>query len=187
MGHVSVEGWCGVNAHLLIRLAASRVCIAPSSIRSCLTVDAVDAVGAALAASPGATSRALWSAAQTLVKWRFTASEKRHSRHETGMKRLFNHVHLNTPPSASAQRLCHIGHDSEVGETVSGTTIGADGEVITSVTVENADELKTRKVGKNGQVYLGKDYSGERVVAVFRVIEEEKEESDVPASEDTEN
>ena len=70
---------------------------------------------------------------------------------------------------------------------VSGTTIDADGEVITSVTVENADELKTRKVGKNGQVYLGKDYGGERVVAVFRVIEEEKEENDAPASEDTEN
>lgn len=70
---------------------------------------------------------------------------------------------------------------------MSGTTIGADGEVITSVTIENADELKTRKVGENGQVYLGKDYSGERVVAAFRVIEEEKDESDVSESEDTEN
>jgi len=70
---------------------------------------------------------------------------------------------------------------------VSGTTIGADGEVITSVTIENADELKTRKVGENGQVYLGKDYSGERVIAVFRVIEEENSENDVSESEDTEN
>jgi hypothetical protein len=70
---------------------------------------------------------------------------------------------------------------------VSGTTIGADGEVITSVTIENADELKTRKVGENGQVYLGKDYSGERVVAAFRVIEEENDETDVSEPEDTEN
>jgi len=76
--------------------------VAPSLIRSWLTVDAVDV---ALAASPGATSRALWSVAQTLVKCRFMTSEKRHSRHETGMKRLFNHVHLNTLTSASAQHL----------------------------------------------------------------------------------
>ena len=70
---------------------------------------------------------------------------------------------------------------------VSGTTIGTDGEVITSVTIENADELKTRKVGENGQVYLGKDYSGERVVAAFRVIEAEENETDGSDSEDTEN
>jgi hypothetical protein len=30
--------------------------------------------------------------AQTLVKWRFTASEKRRSHYEMGMKLLFNHV-----------------------------------------------------------------------------------------------
>lgn len=70
---------------------------------------------------------------------------------------------------------------------MSGTTIGTDGEVITSVTIENADELKTRKVGENGQVYLGKDYSGERVVAAFRVIEAEENETDGSDSEDTEN
>jgi len=70
---------------------------------------------------------------------------------------------------------------------VSGTTIGTDGEVITSVTIENADELKTRKVGENGQVYLGKDYGGERVVAAFRVIEDEENETDSSDSEDTEN
>ena len=68
-----------------------------------------------------------------------------------------------------------------------GITVDADDEVITSVTVENADELNTRKVGENGQVYLGREYSGERVVAVFRVIEEEKDESDDSDSEDTEN
>ena len=70
---------------------------------------------------------------------------------------------------------------------VSGTTIGADGEVISSVTIENADELKTRKVGENGQVYLGKDYSGERVIAAFRVIEEDETETSGSDSEDTEN
>lgn len=68
---------------------------------------------------------------------------------------------------------------------MSGTTIDADGEVWTTVTVENADELKTRKVGQNGQVYLGKDYEGQRVICVFRVLDE-GEENDESDSEDTE-
>jgi len=65
-------------------------------------------------------------------------------------------------------------------------TVGADGEAITSVTIENADELKTRKVSEGGQVYLGKDYGGETVTLAFRV-EEQDDETDGSDSEDTEN
>lgn len=68
---------------------------------------------------------------------------------------------------------------------MSGTTIDADGEVLSTVTVENADELKTRKVGENGQVYLGKDYGGQQVICVFRALDED-EENDDSDSEDTE-
>jgi hypothetical protein len=63
--------------------------------------------------------------------------------------------------------------------------IGADGEVTNSVTLENADELKTRKVGKNGQVYLGTAYAGHKVQVVFRsegMAEDELDESDTEDS-----
>lgn len=69
---------------------------------------------------------------------------------------------------------------------MSGMTIGADGEALTSVTIENADELKTRKVSEGGQVYLGKDYGGQTVTFAFRV-EEEDDETDDSDPEDTEN
>jgi hypothetical protein len=65
-------------------------------------------------------------------------------------------------------------------------TIGADGEVTNSVTIENAEAMKTQKVGANGQVYLGQDYGGKQVVVAFRV-EGEPEETDESDSKDTEN
>ena len=64
--------------------------------------------------------------------------------------------------------------------------VGAEGEAITSVTIENADELKTRNVSESGQVYLGEKYGGETVTVAFRV-EEQEAESDDSDSEDTEN
>jgi hypothetical protein len=63
-----------------------------------------------------------------------------------------------------------------------GIKVGADGPVTSSVTIENPDELKTQKVGENGQVYLGKEYGGEEVLVAFRV----ENKSAVSDSEDNE-
>lgn len=57
---------------------------------------------------------------------------------------------------------------------------------MTSVTIENADELKTRKVSDGGQVYLGKHYGGQTVTLAFRV-EGQEPETDDSESEDTED
>ena len=65
-------------------------------------------------------------------------------------------------------------------------TIGAEGAVTNSVTLENVEEVRTRKVGEGGQVYIGKQYSGEEVLVAFRVQESE-DENDVSDAEDTEN
>lgn len=79
-----------------------------------------------------------------------------------------------------------MGRNDQVGETVSSMTIGADGEVTNTVTIENAEAMKTQKVGDNGQVYLGKEYGGQQVVVAFRV-EGEPDETDDSDSEDSEN
>lgn len=62
-------------------------------------------------------------------------------------------------------------------------TVEAEGETLTSVTIENADELKTRKVTEGGQVYLGKDYGGKRVTVAFRVEDEQPETDDSETNE----
>ena len=64
-----------------------------------------------------------------------------------------------------------------------GIKVGSDNPVTSSVTIENPEQLKTQKVGGNGQVYLGKDYSGEEVLLAFRV----QKESDDSDAEDSEN
>lgn len=69
---------------------------------------------------------------------------------------------------------------------VSGMTIDAEGETVTSVTIENADELRTRRVSDGGQVYLGQDYGGQTVTFAFRV-EGQDDETDDSDSEDTES
>ena len=69
---------------------------------------------------------------------------------------------------------------------MSGMTVDADGDVTNTVTIENADELKTRKVSEGGQVYLGKNYGGQTVTLAFRV-EDQEAETDDSDSEDTEN
>jgi len=60
--------------------------------------------------------------------------------------------------------------------------IGTDGPVMESVTIENADELKTQKVGDNGSVYLGKKYAGKQVTVAFRA-HDETDDSDAEGSE----
>lgn len=67
-----------------------------------------------------------------------------------------------------------------------GITIGADGPTTESVTLEGVDELKTQKVGDNGQIYLGKKYGGKKVMVAVRV-EEDDEQTDVSESNDTED
>jgi hypothetical protein len=62
-----------------------------------------------------------------------------------------------------------------------GIKVGSDGPIASSVTIENPEQLKTQKVGDNGQVYLGKDYGGEEVLLAFRV----EEESDVSDAEES--
>ena len=69
---------------------------------------------------------------------------------------------------------------------MSGMTIDAEGDVTNSVTIENAEQLKTRKVGEGGQVYLGKEYGGKQVTVTFRV-EGEAEETDVSDADDSNN
>ena len=69
---------------------------------------------------------------------------------------------------------------------MSGMTIGADGEMVNSVTIENAEGMKTQKVGDNGQVYLGQDYGGETVIVAWR-LERKPDETDDSESEDSEN
>ena len=69
---------------------------------------------------------------------------------------------------------------------MSGMTIGADGEVVNSVTIENAEGMKTQKVGDNGQVYLGQDYGGETVIVAWS-LEGKPDETDESESDDTED
>lgn len=64
--------------------------------------------------------------------------------------------------------------------------IGSEGPAPATVRLEDVAELKTVKVGDNGQVYLGKDYAGEHVLLAFRVQDEDQETDDTD-SEDTEN
>jgi hypothetical protein len=58
---------------------------------------------------------------------------------------------------------------------VNGITIDADGPVTESVTLDGVDELKSAKVGQNGQVYVGRDYGGKQVLLAIRVEDDEAE------------
>lgn len=66
-------------------------------------------------------------------------------------------------------------------------TVGTDGTATESVTLEGVDELKTQKVGDNGQVYLGTKYAGEKVMVAFRVEKDDEQETDASDSEDSDN
>lgn len=62
--------------------------------------------------------------------------------------------------------------------------IGAEGDSHTTVTMENVDQLKTRKVSEGGQVFLGKEYGGKTVTVAFR-IEDENDETDDSDAKDS--
>lgn len=69
---------------------------------------------------------------------------------------------------------------------MSGMTIGADGETTNTVTLENVEEVRTRKVGQSGQVYVGEGYGGQEILFAFRVQEQDGENNDTDA-EDSES
>jgi len=68
-----------------------------------------------------------------------------------------------------------------------GINIGADGPTTESVTIENADGMKTAKVQDNGSVYIGRDVASEDIVLAWRVEDSDENESTESESEDTEN
>jgi hypothetical protein len=44
------------------------------------------------------------------------------------------------------------------------------------ITLSNADGYKTNKVGKNGTVFVGREFAGETVTVAFRVEQDEETE-----------
>lgn len=44
------------------------------------------------------------------------------------------------------------------------------------ITLSNADGYKTNKVGKNGSVFVGREFAGETVTVAFRVEQDEEKE-----------
>lgn len=69
--------------------------------------------------------------------------------------------------------------------------IDADGETTTNtVTLENVEEVRTRKVAEGGQVYVGQDYAGEQILLAFRVQEQaddQNNESNDTDAKDSDN
>ena len=69
---------------------------------------------------------------------------------------------------------------------MSGISIGSDDETTNTVTLENVEEVRTRKVGDNGQVYVGQDYGGKEILLAFRV-EEQNDENDESGTEESQS
>jgi len=68
---------------------------------------------------------------------------------------------------------------------MSGISIGSDAETTNTVTLENVEEVRTRKVGDNGQVYVGQDYGGKEILLAFRVEDEQNDENDESGTEES--
>ena len=68
-----------------------------------------------------------------------------------------------------------------------GINIGAEGPTTESVTIENADGMKTANVQENGNVYVGRDVGGEDVLLVWRIEQNDEQENDESDAEDTDN